>query len=181
MRRSHLQAALLAVALVWLPQSAQAVPLLQLDIQDGWYDFGTQTIIASANPFMLYAVATPNGEGQGANYTLERLLSETFYISLAVVPQVGPVGANLGSFTVNGDQIDVTAEMTYGVPPIEEYAALQGFDRGDLQGHGIYPTYFTQFAFQFTDTPATRVNTYNTADDPGGTRQLIGLERLSGT
>jgi hypothetical protein len=41
--------------------SALSAPLLQLDIAGGRYDESTKTIVASSNPFTLYALATPVG------------------------------------------------------------------------------------------------------------------------
>ena len=142
---------------------ALAVPLLQLDVAGGHYDGSTQTIVASSNPFTLYALATPSG-----NVTNQSILNQTFYISAAVSPQVD-ADADLGFFTVNGTRVDVTADMLYGKPPAELFEELQGGDPGDLAGHGIYPTYFYELAFQFS--PSLTTATYDAAVaamSPGG-------------
>jgi hypothetical protein len=68
---------------------AYAIPSLQLDIKGGYYDTKTQTVFANSDPFTLYAYLIPDA---GAP------LADTYYLSAAVVPQVGPVGQNLGSF-----------------------------------------------------------------------------------
>jgi hypothetical protein len=141
-----------------------AAPLLQLDIAGGRYDDSTKTIVASSNPFVLSAVMTPPPTATQAQ--LNAAMRETFYISAAVSPQYGPAGGNLGSFTFAGRQIDVTQDMVYGKPPIEQVAALQGYDPGDLQGHEIFPTYFTEFAFRFS--PLARAQAYDSALTPGG-------------
>jgi hypothetical protein len=141
---------------------AYAVPVLQLDIAGGHYDSSTQTIVAGSNPFTLSAIYTP------APWNSPNAVSlfETFYISAAVSPQLAPPGAGLGSFTFGGQTVDVTNDMTYGTPPVEYFGTTQGSDPGDLPPHGIYPTYFSEFAFNFS--PTQRADTYNTADNPGG-------------
>ncbi len=118
-----------------------AIPTLQLDIDGGIYDPVTETIIATGNTFNLYAFLTIKKS--------DISLNDTYYISAGVAPQVGPNNGNLGSFSFNGAVTDVTADMTYGVPPLEDLSLLQGFDNGDLSKHSIYPSYFQEFAFQF--------------------------------
>jgi hypothetical protein len=142
---------------------AFAAPILQLDIAGGQYDESSKTITASSNPFTLYALLTPPGPVPQA------LFKTPVYISAAVTPMVGPPGADVGSFTVNGRTVNATADMVYGKPPLEAYSELQGFDSGDLQGHDIYPTYFYEIPFFFS--PSYRANTYDSAAaamSPGG-------------
>lgn len=133
--------------------SAQAIPTLQLDIGGGTYDFTTETIVSPGEVFTLYAFLIPNSKN---------LLSDTYYISAAVSPAVEQPGDNLGSFSFNGDIIDVTAEMTYGVAPLENITTLQGWDKGDLPKHSIFPTYFSEFGFNFS--AGNQINQYNTQD-----------------
>jgi hypothetical protein len=142
---------------------ALSAPLLQLDIAGGRYDESTKTIVASSNPFTLYALATPVGPLTSAQFNVP------FYISAAVSPQVPQPGAHLGSFSVNGQTVDVTEDMLYGKPPVEVYTQLQGADPGDLQGHEVYPTYFYEIPFFFSPNYTTA--TYDTAEAarmPGG-------------
>ena len=89
----------------------------------GVYDTTTETIIATGNTFTLYAFLIQD------KYNL---LSDTYFISAAIAPKVGSAGADLGSFTFNGTNINATSDMTYGVPPLEAIASLQGWDSGDL-------------------------------------------------
>ena len=128
-------------------------PVLQLGIGDGVYDPVTETVIASSNPFTLYAFLNDS-----------TLLGETFYISAAVTPQYGPTGGDLGSFTFDGETIDVTADMTYGTPPIE-LAPLNVFEAGDLSKHGIFNTYYREFDFTFNTSSQT--DSFNVQDNPG--------------
>ena len=130
-----------------------AYPTLQLDIGGGSYDFSTETIVAADNTFTLYAYLIQD------NYNL---LSDTYFISAAISPQISSGGADIGSFTFNGSTINATSDMTYGVPPLEDIASLQGWDSGDLPKHGIFPTYFSEFGFQFNS--ANQLAEYNTAD-----------------
>lgn len=150
--------------LAWTSQAAFAAPILQLDIAGGRYDTSTKTVVATSNPFVLTAVLTPLAGATQAQ--IDRAMQETFYISAAVTPQYGPDPGDLGSFLFNGSEVNVTRDMVYGKPPIEQVAELQGFDSGDLQGHSIYPTYFTEFAFHFS--PLARTQEYDSALTPGG-------------
>jgi hypothetical protein len=146
--------------------SALALPVLELDIRGGTYvttrdqndpfHNDTYTIVGQSDPFTLYAIGTPQGQT-----TASALLSDTWYISAAVSPMTGPPGGDLGYFTFNGSQVNVTSDMVYGKPPVEAIESLQGFDKGDLQGHEIYPTYFQEFQFQFS--PTQRNDTYDSA------------------
>lgn len=144
-------AALVAPLLYTGPALAQ--PTLQLDILNGVYDNTTDTIVATSDQFTLYALLIPDQD---------TTLADTFYISAALVPQTGPADADLDSFTFNGTTVDVTADMVYGVPPFEADLA---HDPGDLPQHGIFETFFTEFAFTFD--PNNTATAYNTQDDAG--------------
>lgn len=135
---------------------AFAIPSLQLDIKNGYYDNATQTIVSSSNSFLLYAYLISNNSNS---------LSDTYYISAAVVPQLSPPGANLGSFSFGSQTISVTSDMYYGVPPLETYIA---FDPGDLCKHGIFLTYFKEFSFQFNQDNKSSVydTQFNTGQGP---------------
>ena len=139
---------------------AEAFPALQLDIVGGHYDPITQTIVSDGPDFTLVALLTPNP----ARNNLAEVLSSTYYISAAITPSVTPPGSGLGSFTWDGANYLVTEDMTYGTPPLELSGAAA--DHGDLGPHGIYPTYFAEFAFQFS--AANRTISYNSALTPGG-------------
>ncbi len=66
---------MVASCLFW-SASAFAVPALQLDISDGIYDSGTETVVSTSNLFTLYALLDPaQSDSTG-----------TFYISAAVLP-----------------------------------------------------------------------------------------------
>lgn len=130
-----------------------AIPTLQLDIAGGSYDFSTETIISSGNTFTLYAYLIPDKYNS---------LTDYYYISAAISPQISLGGANIGSFNFNGTTINATSDMTYGVPPLEAITSLQGWDSGDLAKHSIFPTYFSEFEFQFSS--ANKISKYNTQD-----------------
>ncbi len=130
-----------------------ALPTLQLDIADGTYDNSTQTIVSTGKIFTLYAYLSSN---------LYNTLTDTYYISAAISPQISLGGANIGSFNFNGTTINATSDMTYGVPPLEAITSLQGWDVGDLPKHGIFPTYFSEFDFQFSSS--NQISEYNTQD-----------------
>jgi hypothetical protein len=161
--RRNLRAGLLLASILAFAQTAQAVPLLQLDMAGGVYDPVTETIIAPNGSFELFALLTPRTNATDAQ--IEDLLNTVYYISVAITPKVSSP-ASLGSFEFGTTTVDVTADMTYGTPPLEAFAVLQGQDPHDLPGHGIYDTYFVEFAFQFQATNTAL--TYNSQDSPGG-------------
>lgn len=143
---------IVVLSLGFLSSPALAINTLQLDIKDGTYDSATQTIIAPTDSFKLYALLKPDDKNS---------LLDTYYISAALVPSITPPGDNLGSFSFNGDTIDVTGEMTYGTPPFETIVT-QLYDPKDLPPHEIYDTYFKEFGFQFNS--ANRITAYNTQE-----------------
>jgi hypothetical protein len=138
--------------------AASAVPVLQLDIAGGHYANGDETIVTSADSFDVYAYATPSG-----NTTSTSILHTTYYVSIALTPETH-AAANLGSFTVNGATYQATADMTYGVPPIEANGTA-AHDGGDLGQHDVFPTRFIEIPFTFT--AANQSGEYNTADHAG--------------
>lgn len=137
--------------------SVQALPTLQLDIVDGTYDSGTQTIVTTSNQFDLVAY----GGGRKFN------LNDDYFISIALTPQVGPALVDFGSFTFGGITYDMY-DMVYGIPPIEDTAFLQPADQGDLSPHGIFPTLYAEYQFNFSSGQTSgSVNTQTiTGSDP---------------
>jgi hypothetical protein len=125
---------------------------LQLGIAGGTYNAATQTIVSSGPSFQLYAFLLANSSNT---------ITDTYYLSMALTPQVSST-ANLGSFTVNGNTVNATADMTYGVPPLD--ALFAGVDAGDLPSHSIYPTYYRQLGFNFNS--ANQSGAFNTMDNP---------------
>jgi hypothetical protein len=90
----------------------------------------------------------------------------TYYISAALVSPIGSANPlTAGTFTFNSDYFNTaynntgsTNEVTFnhaldnyvdfGVPPHYDPSG-QGYDFGDLQTHGIFPTYFKEFKVVF--------------------------------
>ena len=147
----------LVSALIIFSSPALAVPTLQLDIRPGrTYDASSQTIMSTSPNFTLYALL---------NLNRYNTLSDTYFISAAVVPKVGPTNQNLdlGTFFFNGTNVNVTDDMVYGVPPIDTLGNFQPKDGGDLGKHDIFFTYFSEFGFQFSnDFGVDTVNKYDT-------------------
>ena len=155
MNKSPIKSALLGVALLGLSLSVQAIPTLQLGIAGGTYDNVSKTIIASSNAFSLYAYLIPDSDNS---------ISETYKISMAITPQVSSP-QNLGSLTVNGNVIDATSGMNYGIPPADlTVETTHGGDSDDLPSHSIFPTYFSEESFSFS--PTDKTGTFNTAIFP---------------
>ena len=138
----------LAAASLIGASAAYAIPTLQLDIEGGTYDPVTETVLASGTPFILDALLIPDQD---------TLVGLQYYISAAIVPKVLEPGADLGSFTFGGVTVDVTDDMTFGTPPIATV------DK-DLASHGIFETYYAEFAFNVWDGTNTP---YNTQYEPG--------------
>jgi hypothetical protein len=165
-----LKVAALSAILVLAAARAEALPILQLDIIGGHYDSATQTIVSDGPDFTLVALLTPQNSQSTAS-----LLSDTYYISAAVSPNPGPGGGSLGDFSWNGTNYDVTDDMTYGTPPLDIDGGAK--DPGDLQPHGVFPTYFREFGFQFS--AANKTVQYNSQDDPGGLTPTTATTNVS--
>ena len=146
--------------------AAQAIPSLQLGITGGYYDTVTQTTMSSGPVFDLNAYMITDKKGINT-------LTDWYYISAALVPKtaLSKDDLQLGSFTFAGQTVNVTSDMVWGVPPIESAASVQLRDSGDLQKHGIFETYFTEFKFQFDGSKyVTAFNT--TPSDPTPTQNI---------
>jgi hypothetical protein len=140
------------VALAWFlggATVASAVPGLQLDLDASNVSYNG-TIQTTDNTFSIYAYLTP----QNQNTDVAALLSDTYYVSIALTPQTGPIGGSFGSFEVDGTTVAVTGDMTYGAPPLE---ADPTWESGDLQKHGIFETFYYEVAFQFDPNDVTAV------------------------
>jgi len=158
-----------------LGSPAWALPTLQLDIDGGFYDPVTETILTTDDSFTLYAYLSfdgTNGKGGPTGKSMEELIATEYNLWTALTPKVD-ADATLGSFDLNGTTVDATGDMTYGTPPVEPD---HGNPDQDLPGHGVYETYYLQTALMFTDdgTGATRADPYNTADATGSTPGYSG-------
>ena len=151
MKKSALRmvlAVLVAVAgLASPPQDANAVPTLQLGVAGGSYDSATETIFSSGPSFALYAFLTPDSQN---------LLGDTYYLSMALTPPTS-APATLGSFSYNGNTVNVTGDMTFGNPPIDSFFP-------ELPSHGVFDTYYKEVAFAFSSADQSGV--FNTQDHP---------------
>jgi hypothetical protein len=130
-----------------------AAPALQLGISNGSYDVASETIITTARTFNLNA------------YGLSTKVNpaETHYLAFAIVANPGFIPAQFGSFKVDGKQYKLSS-MVFGNPPFEK---LQDHDGGDLSPHGLYDTWFTEIAFNFS--PSNLTKSLNTEENPGYT------------
>jgi len=148
--------------------TALALPTLQLDISDGWYNpavgrpgynpnYDAETIASSGPVFALYALL--NDLKYITNNTTFKI-SAALWPKTAVEPQLTPA-----SFTFNGTTIMINS-MEYGIPP--EIGKM-------LPSHGVFPTYYIEIPFTFD--ASHKVAAYNTQDNPGG----FDLSRPLGT
>ena len=143
---------------------AFATPYLQLDANPATYVSAPEESTVTAGPvFTLYALvnsARPNND--------DPLLSETYYISAAIVPSIQPKPSsspNLGSYIFDGDTINVTEHMVYGTPPVDTV-----LNKDQLAAHGIFDTYYYEHAFNLDNDK--RIGVYNVQDDPGDPGQF---------
>lgn len=146
--------ALSAVLLFSAATHAQALPLLQLDADPGIYVGGAEeSTVTTSNLFTLYALLDPAKIDK--KYTFA---DYHFFISAALTPPaaVGESGS-YGSIIFNGTTVDVTADMIWGTPPL----AISD----DLQSHGIFDTFYKEFAFTF---------------DPNNTAQAYDVQTQEG-
>jgi hypothetical protein len=148
-----------AAAIVVYSANCFATPTLQLNVSGGTYDSATQTVVAPSNTasniFKLYAYLVEDSHHGD-------LVSDVYYISMAIGPQLSSP-QDLGSFVFGGQTVNVSSGMTYGVPPLEGSNASK--DQGDLSSHGVFPTYFAEWAFTFN--PSMITEEFNTEDSPG--------------
>lgn len=125
--------------------SAFAVPSLQLDIQGGIYDAGSeQSVITDQSSFNLFAYCNI-GDGNQCDPALN------YYLEVSLLPKLNAVPSDAGFFKIDGLQYNV-ANLLYGNPPA-------------LQSHGIFDTRYQEIAFQFN--PNQTRNSVNVADTPG--------------
>ncbi len=155
-RNKYVAALGAALLLTTASFTANALPSLQLDIVDGYYDNSTETVVTGSNQFSLVAY--------GVNGSIN--IDNEYFISIAVTPQIGPVLVDFGSFEFGGITYDMNS-MVYGTPPVEA-AFLQEKDGGDLGPHNVYPTLFTEVEFKFNaNQTRSGVDTqYVTGTDP---------------
>jgi hypothetical protein len=143
---------------------ASAIPVLQLDIDNGtWVGGSEESTITTQNTFSLQALLTPSNGDTTAD--IAERLARKYYISFAVTPQIGVPGGDYGSFSIGSTTIDVTADMVYGTPPLVEM--LDGNPVDHLSPHSIFSTYYYEHEFMFS---GAQTPTYNVQDDstPGG-------------
>lgn len=143
----------LAVLLAAVSLAAQtwAVPTLQLDIEGGYYDSSTETVMAPGNPFNLITLISGG------------LKPDTgYFISAAIVPQTTvPLTADFGTFTVNGVTYSA-GNMIYGTPPADD----PDFRPYEIGSHDIFDTHYAEI--EFTPDANKLGLEYNSRDNPGG-------------
>ena len=123
-----------------------AIPVLQLTIDGGTYNTSTETTVTTNKIFNLYSLLT--ADSAAGDYRL----------SVAVIPKMAEVAnGDYGSFELNGDKFDVTADMIFGAPPEEAI-----IHKDELQSHGIYDTYYLEYDFKFD--PLNTSSAYNVVD-----------------
>jgi hypothetical protein len=157
-------AAAVTLASLFAMGTAFAAPILQIDIDGGSYvGDDEESVVTTDSVFDLYALGTPGG-----NVSASRLIEYNYYLSIAIIPQIGPDPVDFGSFTVNGDTYDVFG-LDYGTPPLDAY---EGDPEAGLPSHGIFDTYYLELLVDFTG--GNTASTYNVEDDAGTIAANLG-------
>lgn len=139
---------LAVISAVMFAAAAQAVPQLQLDISNGVYNTGDETIYNSTDPFKLYALAKTDS-----------LAGTTYYLSIAILPKTSDLSlVGFGSFSIDGVTINAGSGWTFGVPPLDSSIA-------NIPQHGAFPTLFIERSFNLLEGFAEE---YDTQTNPGG-------------
>ena len=159
MKMKHTKLWALALITAGLSGSAWALPFLQLDIVGThYYDTVSQTIIADHNPFSVRALIDASWAE----------MDRTYYLSAAITPKASQ-GSPFGSFQLLGETYSI-GNMEYGTPPVDQ--ALK-----DIATHDIFPTYFTELAFQIV--LGQTVPAYNTENDQPAPGTLYYVDFLT--
>lgn len=129
------------------------LPLLQLDIVNGIYDTTEQSTVATADAFTLRALLKPN-----------TTTIPNYFISVAISPGQALVHPtpNFGTFVFAGTTFD-SSDLVYGTPPTDPAIT------NELSPHGIFPTYYLEFAFNFG---ANTIAAYNVQTDASASGNL---------
>jgi len=144
---------------------AMAEPILQIDLSGGYYvgdgdivntPDDEDSVVTNDEQFSVYALGTPGG-----NVDAAELLATTYWLSIAIIPMIGPSAVDFGSFVVGTTTYDID-DMTYGTPPLDAYL---GSPEAGLPTHGIFDTFFLELVVDFISTD--RASTYDVQTDPG--------------
>ena len=122
----------LLVSLVAAP-AVFSFPVLQLYVDGGTYDAATETWVTAASTFDLYVI--------GNAVMSDVMVSMALDLDQSVDPN-GSVSVN-----VQGTKYGVTdySSWTYGYAPLSNDPSSWDGGNDDLQTHGVYPAWFSQF------------------------------------
>jgi hypothetical protein len=150
----------LCTTLLFIGNTASAQPILQLDISGGTY-IGDGTTYGGPSG-TLWALLDPKSGEYDDTATNKVNVFDTYFISLAVVPQTSsdpvtdPIFSNLTAKTFSGPS---PLDGKYGTP-------TNGSD--SLAGHGVFPTWYWEYQFTFDDLDdLKKVDPINVQTDPG--------------
>ena len=156
------------VLMIGLPLAAMAEPVLQIDIEGGFYVGEPEaSIITEEREFTLWTIATPGPDTGSGALTESEILSENFWLAVALVGVDGSDSApkpSIGTITING--VDYTgADFVWGTPP-------GGDDHPELGGHGIYEAWYLEILYTYS--AGDSCGTYNVETDGGVQPDLSG-------
>ncbi|PLX40434.1 MAG: hypothetical protein C0609_12090 [Deltaproteobacteria bacterium] len=161
MNKHTLTTLVIALALSCFVSAANAVPVLQVAAWDpvdgyiGTWDTSSETTVVSGNEFIIRALLDPENNNVPDTYNA----MDTYVLSIAVIPSLmEEPPLDLGSISVEQltnppstpVSIEVTGDMTWGLPPIEEALKAKS-----LPSHDVFETYFYEFEFMFDPSKTT--------------------------
>ena len=131
-----------------------ALPVLQLDADPAIYVGGAEeSTVPTSSAFTLTALLAGNRLCDGFTY-----LDYNFFIAAAITPPQKDVAINFGSFAINGAAFDAD-DMVWGTPPSDGA-------EGDLASHGVYETWYREFAVTFDPNDTIAAYNVEPGDDP---------------
>lgn len=146
--------AMLCSAFLLIGNTASAYPLLQLDIIGGTYDSGSQDTVYVGDDPTLVALLNPNDDHGKYDSSIDK-----YYFSIAYYPEASTFGGSAPTVTAKtgfgAKALDNTGTGIYGTPSI---------GGGNLPPHGVFPTYYYEWEFEFD---GYMVDAYNVQTDPG--------------
>ena len=158
------------VLMIGLPLAAMAEPVLQIDIEGGFYVGEPEaSIITEEREFTLWTIATPgpeNNDNDNGALTESDILSQNFWLAVALVGVEYGDGSDpdIGIITING--VDYSgADFVWGTPP-------GGDDHPELGGHGIYEAWYLEILYTYS--AGDSCGTYNVETDGGVQPDLSG-------
>lgn len=145
MKKRFLAALATGLLVVGMGGVAQALPTLQIGIEDGYYDGSTETVMVDSDIFTFYALS-------------DTLDYSPYKIALSLIPNpsLRPDSPAVGDFSVTastGVGSSTISNWIYGTPD-------------NLPTHDVFPTWYKEIQFAYNGE--SLAEPYNVEQDPDG-------------